>query len=179
MRKNSKSTALQFYKSPLLLLEIDPSIWYSLYTISLAPRAVCIDYTVHTRSRWTPIIGIMLVWKGHVMTTSSDVDFYIKTGTRRLNKRNDTNNSQLLFCCYPGRVQAPSGCISLLVLLNDVKYSSHWVSQLSLPCWQCPNVYPNTEWWEEQTKQGVLANALRCYQHGMSHSSGAVRTLQQ
>lgn len=38
-----------------------------------------------------------------------------------LTKENDTNNSQLPFCCYPGRVQAPSGFISLLVLLNDVR----------------------------------------------------------
>lgn len=91
----------------------------------------CTDYTVDPECYQTPIIGIMLLWKRHVVTTCSDMDFYIgsiltavKQTTTVVLTRELTlisvNWTVLLY--FTDRVPARCGRSVLCDLLNDVKW---------------------------------------------------------
>lgn len=80
----------------------------------------------------------MLLWKRHVVTTCSDMDFCIgsaptatKYTTTVVNKRPDTNKSSIGRCCCCCVIVIQFSCV-LLVLLNDAKWRCAyccWASQ--------------------------------------------------
>lgn len=108
----------------------------------------CTDYTVDTECYQTPIIRIMLLWKRHVVTTCSDMDFYIGSALTAVKQTTTvvlTRDLTLIsvnwtvLLCYTHHVPAPCGQSVLLDSLNDGKWRcAHccWASQHSLQRWQ-------------------------------------------
>lgn len=191
-RQQRGSTVAQQHCPVVLFWDWPSNVNFILYNKPSTWGCFCTDYTADTESSQTPIIGIMLLWKRHVVTTCSDMDFYIRSALPAVKQTTTvvltrdltliSVNWTVLLCCTD-HVPAPCGRSVLLDLLNDAKWRcvhSDAVCTTDSCVSKCPNVYPNTGWWEGQTRGCELTNALSLSAwHVTQQWHGAVWIIQQ